>query len=186
MALYTKKGDDGSTGVIDVKRRISKSSVLPECLGTMDELNSFLGLCKVKAEESAFTVGEEQAYVCCIIHEVQQNLFIIQSEIAGSPKTIAQWKVQRLEMLVNEIEKELAPIESFTIAGGSELTTFLDIARTIARRAERYVVLVHESKIQALDEHTRAYMNRLSSLLFGLARLTNKKFGITEEHPDYK
>ena len=152
----------------------------------MDELNSFLGLCKVKAEESGFTIGEEQAYICCIIHEVQQNLFVIQSEIAGSEKKIDEWKVQRLEMLVNEIEKELPPIESFTIAGGNQLAVLFDIARTIARRAERNTVKVHESKAQTLNEHTRAYMNRLSSLLFGLARLTNQKSGITEEHPDYK
>ena len=184
--LYTGKGDDGTTKTIGTKKRISKSSALPECLGTLDELNSFLGLCKVKAEESGFTVGEEQAYMCCILHEVQQNLFIIQSEIAGSEKAIAQWKVQRLEMLVNEIEKELPPIENFTIAGGNQLATLFDIARTIARRAERNTVLLHESKIQILNEHTRAYMNRLSSLLFALARLVNKKFGITEEHPDYK
>ena len=186
MALYTGKGDDGSTGVIGAKGRISKSSVLPECLGTMDELNSCLGLCKVKAEESEFKAGEEQAYMCCIIHEVQQNLFVIQSEIAGSLKTIAEWKVQRLEMLVNDIEKELSPIESFTIAGGVELATLFDIARNITSRAERNVVLVHESNVQTLNKHTRAYMNRLSSLLFALARLTNKKSGITEEHPDYK
>ena len=184
--LYTGKGDDGTTKTLGDKERISKSSALPECLGTMDELNSFLGLCKIKAEESTFTVGQEQAYMCCIIHEVQQNLFVIQSEVAGSDKTIEQWKVQRLEMLVNEIEKELSPIESFTIAGGNELSTLFDIARTVTRRAERNIVLVHESNVQALNEHTRAYMNRLSSLLFALARLTNQKSGIKEEHPDYK
>lgn len=184
--LYTGKGDDGTTKALNTPNRISKSSTLPECLGTMDELNSFLGLCKVKAEESGMLVGEEGSYICCILHEVQQNLFIIQSEVAGSGKTIEEWKVQRMEMLVNHIETELPLIKSFTIPGGTELSVLLDIIRTVVRRAERRLIEVHEEEIEEIGEHTRSYMNRLSSLLFALARLANQKEGISLESPTYE
>jgi cob(I)alamin adenosyltransferase len=184
--LYTGKGDDGSTGTFSTGERVSKSSLVPECLGTLDELNSFLGFCKVKAEESELEAGEEKSYMCCILHEVQQNLFIVQSEVAGSDKHIEEWKVQRLEMFVNEIEKELPVITSFTISGGTELSALLDVARTIARRAERKIVEVHENNSPEIYEYTRSYMNRLSSLLFALSRLVNKKARVEEDHPDYQ
>ena len=99
--------------------------------------------------------------------------------------SITEEKVKDIEMLVDNIEKELPPIKSFFISGGTELAALYDIARTIVRRAERRVVAVSDEGKTSVAEFTKAYLNRLSSLFYALARLTNHKFGITEEGPDY-
>ena len=190
MALFTGKGDGGTTKVFGCdQQRISKSSELPEALGTLDELNSFLGLCKVRAkqvQDSGVTLEGVELHTSGIIRDVQETLFIVQAEAAGADKRVGEEKVKHLELIVNTIEKEIPPIKSFSIAGGTELSALLDVARTLARRSERRLVGVHEAKIREVGEHTRAYMNRLSSLLFALARLANHKSGIAEENPSYK
>ena len=173
--LYTRKGDSGTTKTFGCDQRISKSSIIAEALGSLDEINSFLGLCKVKSDD-------EQKK---IIHNIQKNLFIVQAELAGSKMSITEEKVKDIEMLVDNIEKELPPIKSFFISGGTELAALYDIARTIVRRAERRVVAVSDEGKTSVAEFTKAYLNRLSSLFYALARLTNHKFGITEEGPDY-
>lgn len=198
--LYTRKGDDGKTGLFSTKggpasgwgcdQRISKSSAVAEALGALDETNSFLGLCKIKSEKEnkkGSTFLEIQGRTLeSIIHDIQKNLFIIQAEIAGSEISIEEEKIKEIEKIIDDIEKELPPVKSFFIAGGKKLAVLFDIARTIARRAERRVIEVSEEKKVKVSESTKAYLNRLSSLLFALARLTNHKFGITEESPDYK
>ena len=182
--LYTRKGDYGKTGTFGSKKRISKSSVLLEALGTMDEMNSFLGLCKVSTKESGFKLGRTPLHE--IVHAVQKNLFIIQAELAGADKTIDEKKVKALESIVDATEKELQPITTFFISGGTELAARFDFARTFARRAERRVVAVNENTEQKIGYHTLEYLNRLSSLFYTLARLSNHLSGITEESPDYK
>jgi len=184
--LYTRKGDDGTTSTLCSGERISKGSLTAQGLGVVDELNSYLGICKVKAEKSGFTAGEENTPFCCIVHEVQSNLFIVQSELACSGKTITIEKIKKLEKLVNEIEDEMTPITTFTVSGGTELSTYFDYARALTRRAERIVVELNNVKEREIGEHTLAYMNRLSSLLFALARLANTKSGIKEESPTYE
>jgi cob(I)alamin adenosyltransferase len=187
--LYTRKGDKGTTKVFDSKERFSKGSDLAEALGTLDELNSFVGLCKVKAcavQEEGLIIGKKKENISDILREIQGNLFIIQAEIAGAQKRLGKAKVLRLEKLTDAIEKEIPPIKSFTIAGGTELSAMLDVARTMARRTERRMVIVHDAGLRKLGISTRAYANRLSSLLFALARLVNHKSGITEKSPDYK
>ena len=86
---------------------------------------------------------------------------------------------------MNAIEKEIPPITGFSIAGGTELSALLDVARTLARRAERRLVAVAEANLRELAPETKAYMNRLSSLLFALARLANHFAGVAEENPRY-
>ena len=181
--LYTRKGDTGNTGTFRCDQRISKSSATAEALGALDEINSFLGLAKVKSGEQGLVYGTRS--FSDIIHEVQENLFTIQAEVAGAEKTTAEEKVRIVEAIVDGIEKELPPITSFLISGGTELTALLDTARTFARRAERRVIAVHEEG-KPLGPWTLAYLNRLSSLLYALARLTNKLCGITERAPSYK
>jgi cob(I)alamin adenosyltransferase len=189
--LYTRKGDGGTTktfGHCD-QARISKSSELPEALGTLDELNSFLGLCKVRAksvQDSGVTIGKKMLTTSAILREVQGTLFIIQAEMAGAPKKTGKGKVTALESIINTIEKEIPPIKTFSIAGGTELSALLDVARTLARRAERRATGVHELGLRTLSPNTRSYLNRLSSLLFALARLVNHKSGIVEESPSYR
>ena len=182
--LYTRKGDKGMTTVFGCDQRISKSSAIAEALGALDETNSFFGLCKVHKESASLKLSAVSFSE--IIQDVQQNLFIIQAEIAGSKKTIEENKIKEIEKIIDEIEKTLPLIKTFFISGGTELSALFDIARTIARRAERRVVEVSEEGKQKISENSLAYLNRLSSLLYALARLTNHKSGITEQIPDYQ
>lgn len=182
--LYTGKGDQGMTTIFGCDQRISKSSAIAEALGSLDETNSFLGLCKVHRKAvsyklSAFSFSE-------IIHQVQQNLFIIQAEVAGAEKSTEEKKVKEIEKIIDAIEKELPPIKTFFISGGTELSALFDTARTIARRAERRVVEVSEEGKVKIGAYSLAYLNRVSSLLYALARLTNHKSGIKEKSPKYK
>jgi cob(I)alamin adenosyltransferase len=180
--LYTGKGDAGTTKTIDTPDRVSKSSITPEALGNLDELNSYLGLVKVKAKELGFIVGGvsfEQ-----IIENIQQNIFTISAGLAGGDKKIGDVKIKEIENLIAEAEKELLPITKFTIAGGTELASLFDFTRTLARRSERRVVAVNDEKGNVPAE-TLKYLNRLSSILFALARLTNQKSGIKEDSPSY-
>lgn len=187
--LYTRKGDTGTTGVFGRKERFSKNSPLPEALGTLDELNSFLGLCRAEAQNvGTFTVpgAAKNKPVADIIHSVQQTLFIIQAEVAGAKKNVPTTKVTALETVTDNIEKTIPPLTGFSLAGGTRLSALFDVARTIARRAERRVVAVHEGQVQRVSAHSLAYLNRLSSLLFALARYANYAGGVREESPTYR
>lgn len=187
--LYTRKGDSGTTGVFGRKDRFSKSSPIPEALGTLDELNSYLGLCRADMHgRSACTVSVKgkNRTLETIVHEVQQTLFIIQAEVAGADKKVSKVKVGMLEAITDSIEATIPPITSFSLAGGTYLSALFDVARTIARRAERRVVEVHEEQLQHISVHTLAYINRLSSLLFALARYANYVEGVHEEAPTYR
>ena len=187
--LYTGKGDDGTTktfGCCD--QRISKSSATAEALGALDEVNSFLGVVKVNAEKSDIACPSKGGVVLVskIMDTVQQNLFIVQAEVAGADKHITADKVHELEEVIDAIEKELPPITTFFVSGGTELAATLDFSRTLARRAERRVVGVVDEGAVVVGKETLAYLNRLSSLLYALARQVNHKSGITEEPPTYK
>lgn len=174
--LYTGKGDNGRTSAFGCNQRFSKSSEIAEALGTLDEVNSFLGV--VKMNEQAGEIAQTLA-------DVQQNLFTIQAEVAGAEKHISEAKVRELENIINAIEAELPPIKTFFVSGGTELAGLLDFARTLSRRAERRVVAVVDEGVIKVGKDTLAYLNRLSSLLYALARQTNHKSGITEEPPTY-
>jgi cob(I)alamin adenosyltransferase len=176
--LYTGSGDDGTTQIFGCnQQRISKSSEIPEALGALDELNAFLGFVKVRA------VAEP--LISDILREIQENLFIIQAEMAGAEKKLEVSAVKNIEELISKIEKEIPPIKGFSIAGGTELSALLDVVRTLARRAERRVIAIEEGKLNVIAPETKAYLNRLSSLLFALARLANHLADVTEESPHY-
>ena len=185
--LYTRKGDKGTTKTFGCDQRISKSSAIAEALGTMDELNSFLGLaraCLKGDKKNNFKLGR-QAF-SEIVFTVQQNLFIIQAELAGAGKTIHKEKVKEAEEIINAAEKNMPPIKSFFISGASEIGAMFDFARALSRRAERRVVEVAEEEKVEIGEYTLAYLNRLSSLLYVLARFSNHKSGAKEKAPEYK
>jgi len=175
--LYTGKGDKGTTKLFGCdQERIAKSSEVPEALGALDELNAFIGFVKMHlGAPERITNG---------LREVQEALFIIQAEVAGSDKRLREGAAEAVGELVNEIEKEIPPITGFSIAGGTELSAKLDVARTIARRAERRVTAAALAG-RAVSEPTKAYLNRLSSLLFAYARLANHLAGVKEENPRY-
>jgi cob(I)alamin adenosyltransferase len=176
--LYTGKGDKGTTTAFGCnQQRISKSSELPEVLGSLDELNAFLGFVKMRSS------GELR--IANVLRDIQESLFIIQAETGGADKKLKEGSVENIGNMVNEIEKEIPPIQGFSIAGGTELSALLDVARTLARRTERRLVAVKELHLRELSSETMAYMNRLSSLLFALARLANHLAGVAEENPRY-
>ncbi len=188
--LYTGKGDDGTTKTFGrCDQRISKSSLVSEALGTLDELNSFLGVVKVNVRAHEITVPSSTSTrytVSEMVGAVQQNLFTVQAEVAGAEKRIMIEKVRDMEEVINSIESELPPITTFFVSGGTELAALLDFSRTLARRAERRVVGVAEEGRVVVGKDTLAYINRLSSLLYAMARQVNHKSGITEEPPTYQ
>lgn len=185
--LYTRKGDSGTTKFFDSAggERVSKSSCRTEALGALDELNSFLGWVKTQTAEWRFSVGESKTLFRDILGQIQKDLFIIQAELAGAPKAISSEKILWLERLIAEAEQSLPPIKSFVIAGRSEVSALLDVVRAIARRAERRVVEAKDRFEVSPAANTLAYLNRVSSLLYALARLANVKVGLAEESPDY-
>ena len=174
--LYTRKGDAGTTKDFQSGpgQRKSKSSCQTEALGALDELNSFLGLVKVKSSDPD------------IIQWCQNCLFTVQAEVAGADKQVGQGKVAEMESMIDAIEKELPPIKTFFISGGTELAALFDISRTLARKAERRVIGGTEAGEFKIDAATLAFLNRLSSLMYALARLSNHKSGITETPPTYQ
>ena len=178
MALFTGKGDGGTTKTFGCnQQRISKSSLVPEALGALDELNAFLGFVKMRSTS--------EPRITDALRATQETLFIVQAEVAGADKRVGEGVVKQVEELVNAIEKEIPPIKGFSIAGGTELSALRDVARTLARRAERRLIAAVEANAVAPSKETMAYMNRLSSLLFALARLANHLAGVAEENPRY-
>lgn len=185
MAFFTGKGDDGTSKLFDSQKgvRVAKSSPIFECLGQLDELNSLVGWCKVACPEDM--VVQEQK-VRLILHDVQDHLFTIQAEVAGAPKSVPLSSTEALGVLIRGIESSLPEVKSFLVPGGTELSSRLDIARAVSRRAERRLVSLHESGEREVSASSRAYANRLSSLLYALTRLANRYGGASEEPPAYK
>jgi cob(I)alamin adenosyltransferase len=168
MSIYTKKGDKGKTSIFKGKsRRISKNSQIINTLGTLDELNSFLGVVK---EFSKFNKKE--------IFRIQSNIMTIASILAGSNLTLSGYETKRLEKKIDQSDEKLTRLNNFIIPGGSEESALLNYSRTLARRAEREIVsLIKKNKI---NPEILKYINRLSDYLFMLARDANRKKGIKE------
>lgn len=186
--LYTGFGDKGTTTLFGCKQeRISKSANIVEALGSIDELNAYLGLVKVYSEMDKLKIkgGGKTISYCDALAEIQQVLFIIQAELAGSDMTVQDREVKNIEDLINKIADILPPITTFTISGGSVASASLDVARTLARRAERRIVSVMEEGHRKIGLGTISYLNRLSSVLFALSRYANYVLSIPEDHPTY-
>lgn len=185
MALFTGKGDKGTTKLFDSPKgvRVTKSSPIFECLGQLDELNTLVGWCKVECPDD-FPIGDKQGKN--VLLDVQHHIFTILAEVAGAKKSVPQESVEELSAIINTIEKELPEIKTFFAPGGTEFSARLDITRAVSRRAERRLVTLHESGERAVSESSRAYTNRLSSLFYALTRLANKRAGVTEAPPEYR
>lgn len=183
MALYTGKGDKGTTTLFTSKdgERVSKSDPIFEALGTVDELNTVLGWCRCACSVD-WLIGEKS--VSDLIANVQHHLFTIQAELAGADKNIPAENVEELESRIAMIEKQLPEIHTFFVPGGSELSSRLDIARAVSRRAERRLIELSETGVD-ISEHTLVYVNRLSSLLYALVRFVNHMNGDKETQPQY-
>lgn len=184
MALFTGKGDGGSTKLFDSEpgKRVSKANPIFECLGMFDELNTLVGWCKAGSPDDMTVLDRKMKIV---LHDVQDHLFTLQAEVAGAPKSIPLSSAESLGVFINRVEAEMPPIKTFLVPGGTELSARLDIARAVSRRAERRLVALHESGERAVSDSSRAYANRLSSLLYALTRFVNDRAGIEEKPPHY-
>ncbi len=180
--LFTGKGDNGTTGLFGCDQRISKGSAISEALGSVDEINSLLGVVKMEGNDTKAVDGLTYHDLLSL---VQQDLFVVQAELAGSDKKMDEVRVKKVEAWIALIEAELPPITTFFVSGGTRLAATCDVARTVARRAERRVVVALEIPDPKTKPPLFQYMNRLSSLLYALARLANHRAGISEEKPRY-
>jgi cob(I)alamin adenosyltransferase len=170
MKIYTKTGDRGETGLIG-GRRISKHDLRIACYGTVDELNSWIGLVGSKLPVS---VRRQNA-----LSRIQDRLFVIGSLLANDPKgsrmklpELNEEDVAFLEREIDVMTVKLPELKSFILPGGSPLASECHVARCVCRRAEREVVAL--SKKETVDARVIVYLNRLSDYLFVLARAVNK------------
>jgi len=166
MKIYTKKGDQGETGLIG-GTRVSKSSLRIECYGTIDELNSYLGILR--------TIIKSESSIAEII-DIQDSLFTIGSHLACDPskKTmklpeIKSSDINTLENWIDTMDSNLEPLQSFTLPGGSISSAHCHVARCICRRAERLIVDLNEND-NDVNTLITPYLNRLSDYLFTLSR----------------
>ena len=172
--FYTGQGDTGETSLFGCPQKVSKTNPKIEALGAVDELNSYLGVCKSLAADE----NVKKALL-----GAQENLFIIQAELGGAENmTLSEDKIKKLEQTIDEFGGFVGQITKFTIPGGNQLSARLDFARAMARLTERRAWTAKEK----LNPAALAYLNRLSSLLFVLARYVNKKTNAPEDHPSYK
>jgi cob(I)alamin adenosyltransferase len=186
MKIYTKTGDKGLTGLIDGKR-IPKSDIRIIAYGSIDELNSYIGLSiSLLSQHRINNNNNNQSFSDIIItlNRIQNELFIIGSDLADpdlSKPTSLRVQSTMITVLENDIdnyEKELSPITYFILPGGSVESSTLHIARSITRRAETNVSkLLLKDKINNL---VLIYLNRLSDLLFVISRTVNKRLQILD------
>jgi cob(I)alamin adenosyltransferase len=178
MKIYTKTGDNGSTGLIG-GGRISKADPRLECYGTVDELNAVIGL--------AGAAGDSRiADVIDLLQTVQADLFVIGSHLAtpeNSPHRASLPPLDgsmaaRLESEIDAAESELPTLRNFILPGGTEVSARLHLARTICRRAER--LLVAWTADHPMSPIIIVYLNRLSDWLFVQARLCNHRSGVAD------
>ncbi len=177
MKIYTKSGDKGETGLFGGER-VPKSSRRIEAYGTIDELNSFIGL--VAEETKSMDIKK-------LLKTVQSQLFTIGSDLATpiTEKT-GKYDIPRVpkefyenaEKQIDRFDAELEPLSNFILPGGCRTSAMLNICRTICRRAERKVVKLHET--EQVGENILIFLNRLSDLFFVLARYENKISGIPD------
>lgn len=179
--LYTGKGDGGTTKTLLGNERIPKNHNIIEALGSLDELNAWLGYCRNQAKKNSLL---EEKNISKKILNVQENLFTIQGIVAGADLNFSKEKTTEIETEIKNIEDCLEPINSFLIPGESECGALFDFARTIARRAERRVISARQGA--KITDEIISYLNRLSSFLYALARLASKLEEKKEKAPSYK
>ncbi len=176
--LYTRRGDKGRTGLFGTDERLPKDSLLYDALGTIDELNSLLGICRAQTGSDKKGTAIQR-----MIQAVQECLFIIQAEIAGADKSIKQAHIDQMEQHIEQIEKLIHKPHSFVIPGATPLSALYDYARAVARRAERTVWGMQSQRTIAPE--SAAYLNRLSSFLYALARFFAADGDARETSPTY-
>jgi cob(I)alamin adenosyltransferase len=176
VKIYTKTGDAGETSLFD-RTRVSKADPRVDAYGEVDELNAFLGAARAAGVD---------ADIASELGAIQQQLFALGARLADPSTRIAarvtkaaitDADVQRLEQTIDRLETELHPLRHFVLPGGSPAGALLHVARTVCRRAERRVIALGAS---AFEPVLVVYLNRLSDLLFVMARAVNHRAGQPE------
>ena len=176
MKIYTRTGDGGETGLFD-GTRVSKADPRVAAYGDVDELNAWLGLARASLED---------AQLLQMVERIQRDLFALGSRLADPSRRIADRvtkasvsgdDIARLEQWIDLLEAELPPLRRFILAGGSPAGAAFHVARTVCRRAERAIVSLGDN---AVEQDVIVYVNRLSDLLFVLARFSNDRAGSPE------
>jgi cob(I)alamin adenosyltransferase len=176
VKIYTRTGDAGDTGLFD-GTRVSKADPRVDAYGAVDETNAWLGLARAAGLD---------AELSSMLESIQRDLFAVGARLADPSKRIAGRvtkaavvgaDITRLEGWIDALETELPPLRRFILAGGSPSGAALHVARTVCRRAERAIVGLGSD---AVESEVLAYVNRLSDLLFVMARAANKRAGVNE------
>jgi cob(I)alamin adenosyltransferase len=184
--FFTRKGDAGESSV--GQQKVSKTNQGITLLGSLDECNCVIGL----ARSYTTSTSEEMLILHDSLLRTQELLFILQAEIAAklfppkveNTKIITAGHVEEVESVIESLDTVIPPITHFIIPGESILSAQLDVARTIARRVEREAILFSEDA--PLSDESKSFLNRLSSLLFALARYSNVVQNKEEHGPSYK
>jgi cob(I)alamin adenosyltransferase len=178
--VYTRTGDRGETALVGGKR-VPKDSPRIEAYGTIDELNSIVGLARVFNEES-LDAGEGHLFLDGVLCRIQDELFDIGSELATPPEffqegmyRVSEVEITRLEKLMDKCQEDLEPLKSFILPGGGRIGAYLHQCRTVCRRAEREVLRL--SRAEEINPNVIKYVNRLSDLFFVLSRWIAKQTG---------
>ena len=171
--IYTKTGDDGTTGLVSGPRR-TKDDLRVEAYGTIDEANSAIGLARLH------TTGLPE--LAAMLMMIQNALFDLGADLATpdtgeqpayEPLRIVETQVDRIERDIDQLNAGLEPLKSFILPGGSRAAAHLHLARTMARRAERLMVALGRADGEIVSEAAMKYVNRLSDFLFVAARYAN-------------
>jgi cob(I)alamin adenosyltransferase len=178
VKIYTKTGDDGLTGLLG-SGRLPKDDLRIEAYGTIDELNAVLGIARASGLDPR---------AAALVAELQDELFVVGSALADpSPEgrfhhAITDEHVTRLEATIDRLETELEPLVQFILPGGAPPAAALHLARTVCRRAERLIVSLAHRRAEPVPRPLLVYLNRLSDLLFVLARVVNRRAGTDDIH----
>ncbi len=181
--VYTRTGDKGETGLVGGKR-VPKDSPRIEAYGTIDELNSIVGLARLFNEER-LKKGKAHRFLDEVLRKIQDELFDLGSELATPSDftyegiyRMGEGEVKRIEEIIDECQKELGPLKSFVLPGGGRIGGYLHQCRTVCRRAEREILRL--SRVEEISEWPLRYVNRLSDLFFVLSRWVGKHLGERE------
>ncbi len=173
MKIYTKTGDKGETGLLDGSR-VAKNDLRVAAYGDVDELNSVLGIVRASTKNKK---------IRGLLLEIQKDLFSIGAQLAHPELDEKKFKkakfpdskVMGLEKIIDDHEEKLPELKGFIVSGGALSASFLHLARTVCRRAERTLISLHQA--ERVPDTILKYMNRLSDLLFVLARAENQDAG---------
>jgi cob(I)alamin adenosyltransferase len=174
--IYTRTGDTGETSLFD-GTRVAKSDARVDAYGDVDELNACVGLIRAEAVD---------ADIDDMLRQIQRDLFALGATLADPSHKIAarvdkaavtSADVARLEAWIDDLERTVPPLRRFVLAGGGRAGALLHFSRTVCRRAERQIVSLGQAVV---DSVVLTYINRLSDLLFVMARVVNKRSGMSE------